>query len=145
VTGPFPSFETLCRDYSGDIPYRVILTELERRRSVKLTEKRTKVSIEDRKFRRAHPAELSNLIFAASIIAELSQSERILVRRKENIRAASAIQDSYVENAIACRVTELLDNLPQLFVGQKDARQNKNRVNIYTLVSKAERTRRTRS
>jgi hypothetical protein len=146
VSGPFPSFETLCRDHSGDIPYRVILGELERRSSVKLTEKRSWVSIsESWKPRNPRSAELANLAFAASIIGELSQSEKILVRRKERIRAASIIQDSYVENAVASRLTELLDNLPQLFVSREQARQNTSRVNIYTLVSKSDRVRKARS
>ena len=146
VTGPFPSFETLCRDYSGDIPYRVILTELERRRRVKLKRKRIWISItKSADSRIAHHRELSNLVFAASIIGALSQSEGILVKRQDKIRASNAIQDSYVENSIAGRVTGLLDNLPQLFVARGKSRQSKNRVTIFTLVSRAERTRKLRS
>jgi hypothetical protein len=146
VTGAFPSFESLCRDHSGDIPYRVILTELERRSSIKLNKSRTVVSIaENRKPHNSHPPELSNLIFAASIIGELTHNDGILVKRKERIRASNTIQDSYVENAIASRVTALLDNLPQLFISPQKSRQNTNRVNIYTLVSRIERVRKPRS
>lgn len=146
VTGPFPSFETLCRDYSGDIPYRVILTELERRRSVKLKKNRTWVAVASSSGARvASQRELSNLIFASSLIGELSHSEAVLVKRKEKISASTEIQDSYVENAIASRVTALLDNLPHLFETSNRARQNTNRVNIYTLVSRSERVRKSRS
>jgi hypothetical protein len=145
VTGVFPSFETLCRDHSGDIPYRVILTELERQSRVKLKKDRTWVSIgKDSKSKKAYKSELSNLVFAASIIGELSQSEGILVKRKERIRASNTIQDTYVENAIAGRVTALLDSLPQLFISRTPAKQNTNRVNIYTIVSRSERVRKPR-
>lgn len=146
VTGPFPSFESLCRDYSGDIPYRVILTELERKKRVKLKRNRMWISItKDADSRMARQSDLSSLVFAASMIGALSQSERILVKRQDKIRAPNAIQDSYVENSIASRVTGLLDNLPQLFVSPRRSRQSKNRVTVYTLVSRAERTRKLRS
>ncbi len=142
VTGSFPSFESLCRDFSGDIPYKAVLTELERRNSVKLTKNRTRVSIDDSsQHRNARERDLSHLIFAASMIGELSHSERILVKRKEKISASNAIQDSYVENAIAGRVTELLDNLPQMFTSRKKPKKNTGRVNVYTLVVRSERIR----
>jgi hypothetical protein len=146
ITGPSPSFESLCRDHSGDIPYRVILTELERKKRVKLSKKRTWVSIVGNARSQNLPQnELANLVFAASIIGELSQSEGVLVRRKEKIRASKTIQDSYVENAISSHVTALLDNLPHLFVSRNNSRDNTSRVNVYTLVSKSGRARNSRS
>jgi hypothetical protein len=141
VNGPFPSFETLCREFSGDIPYKVILTELERRANVKFRKKRSWVSVS--KANKSGPAkqrELSNLIFAASLIGEFSQSGSILVKRKEKIGAPLDIHSSYVENAIASRVTDLLDNLPQLFVSGKNARKSRACVNVYTLVSRSRPT-----
>jgi hypothetical protein len=79
--------------------------------------------------------DLSNLVFAASLIGEFSTSEKILLRRKERIRSSAEIQDSYVENAIASRVTELLDNLPELFVTNKNVPKSRKCVNVYTLVT----------
>jgi len=146
ITGPFPSFETLCRDYSGDIPYRVILTELERRKRVKLKRSRTWISvIKTSDSRTAQQRELSNLVFAASMLGALSQNEGVLIKRQDKIRASSAIQDAYVENSIANRVSALLDNLPQVFISRRKSRQNTNRVTIYTLVSRSERTKKRRS
>jgi len=145
ITGPFPSFETLCRDYSGDIPYKVILTELERRKNVRFTKNHTRVAFATASTaRNANQRELSNLMFAASMIADLAHNERVLVKRKEKISASVAIQDAYVENAISGRITDLLDNLPQLFVSRKSGRKNTNRLNVYTLVSKSERIRKSR-
>lgn len=146
VIGAFPSFETLCRDYSGDIPYRVILTELERKNRVKLKRNRTWISVaKNSDLRVSRQRELSNLIFAASLVGALSQGEGVLVKRQEKIRAPKAIQDSYVENSIASRVTALLDNLPQQFASRIKSRQNTSRVTIYTLVSRCERARKLRS
>jgi hypothetical protein len=145
VIGEFPSFETLCRDYSGDIPHKVILTELERRSAVKLLKHRTRVALAIAPApRNTTQRELSNLIFASSMLSDLSNNERVLVKRKEKITASVAIQDSYVENAISARVTDLLDNLPQLFVSRKGGRKNTARLNVYTLVSKSERIRKLR-
>jgi len=145
INGPFPSFETLCREFSGDIPYKVILTELERRSNVKFRKKRTWISISKTLTPSAsHHRELSNLVFAASLIGELSNSSGVLVRRKEKIGAPMDIPSSYVEKAIAGRISDLLDNLPQLFTPRKSSRKNRTCVNIYTLVSANRPTQKTR-
>jgi hypothetical protein len=143
LTGPYPSFQTLCRDFSGDIPYKVILTELERLNRVK--RKRTKISIVTLKARTKSQRDLTNLVFAASLLNDLCQSNKVLVRRKEKVSASVSIQDSYVENAIASRVTALLDNLPELFVSRTKPGTNSNRVTIYTVVSKCKRSKKLRS
>ena len=146
INGAFPSFETLCREFSGDIPYKVILTELERRSNVKFGRKKTWISVSKVANPRAsHQRELSNLAFAASLIGELSYGDGILVRRKERIGAPMDIPSSYVENAIAGRISDLLDNLPQLFVPRKSTRKNRTCVSIYTLVSANRPTRKVRS
>jgi len=146
INGSFPSFETLCREFSGDIPYKVILTELERRSNVKFGKKRTWVSVsKSPKTRASHQRELSNLVFAASLIGELSYGAGVLVRRKEKIGAPMDVPSSYVENAIAGRITGLLDNLSQMFVPRKSTRKNRTCVNIYTLVSANRPTKKARS
>jgi hypothetical protein len=114
----------------------VILKELEHRCRVKLEKKRTWVSaIRTSESRVGLHRDLSNLVFAASLIGEFSTSERVLLRRKERIRSSADIQDSYVENAIASRVTELLDYLPELFVANKNVPKSRKCVNVYTLVT----------
>lgn len=146
ITGPSPSFESLCRAYSGDIPYTVILSELERSRRIRLKRSRTWISVaKTPNVKSRYQRELSNLVFAASMIGDLSRSDGVLVKRVERIRALASIQDSYVEHAIASRITALLDNLPQLFVSKKVSRKNTNRVNVYTLVSRTKPIRKIRS
>jgi len=146
IQGPFPSFETLCREYSGDIPYRVILTELERRENLTFQKNRSWVSINrSPKHRAAQRDELKSLVFAASIIESLSHENAVLVRRKATVKAPNNIQDSYVEKAVAGRVEGLLESLPQLFVTRRNSRRNKARVDVFTLVSKNNSIRSSRS
>ena len=145
VNGPFPSFETLCREYSGDIPHKVILNELERRASVKLASKGSWVSVSSPSKRRlTHQRELSNLAFAASLIGEFAEDGRVLVRRREKVSAPMNVQNAYVEKAISGRVTDLLDNLPQLFMSKSSARKSRACVNVYTLISASKPSRKSR-
>lgn len=145
VNGPFPSFETLCREYSGDIPHKVILNELERRASVKLVSKGSWVSVSSPSKRRlTHQRELSNLAFAASLIGEFAEDGRVLVRRREKVSAPMNVQNAYVEKAISGRVTDLLDNLPQLFMSKSSARKSRACVNVYTLISASKPSRKSR-
>ena len=146
IHGPFPSFETLCRDYSGDIPYRVILSELERRASLTFQRKRSWVSISGSKGRRPEQlAELKNLRFAASLIGQLVRGDSVLVRRKDTVRAPSSIPSAYIEKAITTRVEGLLENLPQLFVSPRSSKKSEACVDIFTLVSKSNSPRSSRS
>lgn len=138
ICGKFASFEALCRRYSGDIPHKVILRELETRKLIRVNPKKASVSV-------ARPyghdvgrlREVNALVFAASIVDELVSKENILVKRKEYISASDKIPISYVETAIADRVTELLDNLPQLFVPKRRPRKGKRGVSIFALVSRS--------
>jgi hypothetical protein len=136
VTGPFPSFESLCREHSGDIPHKVILRELELRNRVRVLKRRSWVSVTQRRSGQSSvERDISNLTFAASLIGEFAASEKILLRRKERIRSSVEIQDSYFENAITSRVSEMLGNLPEMFVTGKGTPKSKKCVNVFTLVS----------
>ena len=146
VTGPFPSFETLCREFSGDIPHKVILYELERRASLKFKKRRSWVSASAASNLRTNSRrELSSLVFAASLIEEISHGEAVLVRRKQKVSAPHDLPNSYVENAIAGRVDDLLDALPQLFLTRRNAKKSRACVNVYALVSKSRPAQKTRS
>jgi hypothetical protein len=111
ILGRQPSFDALCKSHSGDIPYKVILDELERSQR-----------------------ELMALNFATTFLQDALQDELVLVRRKQKIASSSALSDSYVETAIATRLNDLLDQLPELFANRKSLKRNI--VNVFTLVSK---------
>jgi hypothetical protein len=135
VTGRAPSFYSLCRAFSGDIPHTVILDELVRHRRVFVAGDGAWVSLIDQRGQwKRNRQEQEALAFAAGFLRDaLSPSVR-LVRRKQRIFAANGISDTYIENAVAGRVTELLDQMPELFSGKK--RSTREIVNVYALVAR---------
>jgi hypothetical protein len=136
IRGQPPSFESLCRDYSGDIPYTVILDDLERRKRVVVSREGDKVSIaKSRNVNERPTRDHSALVFAAAFLRDALQQDLALVRRREKIGSSSSLSDAYVETAIASRLTDLLDQLPELFA--KRHVRKRNIVNVYTLVSRS--------
>jgi hypothetical protein len=135
ILGRQPSFDALCKSHSGDIPYKVILDELERRHYVLVSKRTNKVAIAKlRKGKGRSQRELMALNFATTFLQDALQDELVLVRRKQKIASSSALSDSYVETAIATRLNDLLDQLPELFANRKSLKRNI--VNVFTLVSK---------
>jgi len=135
IHGPFPSFETLCREYSGDIPYKVILSELELRSRLRFRDRKRLVlpnKSSDRQRERSD--EVSNLTFAASLFERLSSGNAVLLRRKDIVKAPTDIERTYVEKAIAGRIRSSLEDLPHLFVTRRGSRLSKECVDIYTVV-----------
>ena len=74
------------------------------------------------------------LTFAASFLRDALRPSARLVRRKQRISAAKDVSDAYIENAVAGRVTELLDQMPELFRGNKGS--TRDIVNVYALVAR---------
>jgi hypothetical protein len=142
VSGASPSFETLCKESSGDIPHKVILRELERRLLVQVSQDGNRVKI-----KRLIPGhvkqrqELSTLMFASLFLSELADSDNVLVRRMEHISAPSNISGSYVEKAITNRVTSLVDDLPRLFARKSRKVQKQTGLNVYAVVTRDRKKR----
>lgn len=138
INGKAASFEALCKRFSGDIPHKVILRELESRKLVQINARGTSVSVSRLAGRDGNRLrDVNALMFAVNLLEELASKDRILVKRKERISASDKIPVSYVEHAIADRVTELLDNLPQLFAPKKRQHKKAHCVNIFALVSRS--------
>jgi hypothetical protein len=138
ILGQPPSFDSLCKAHSGDIPYKVILDDLERRQCVVVSRKHNRVAISKSGARvEGASREHSALTFAVAFLREALQHNLVLVRRRERIASSSNLSDSYVETAIASRLTDLLDQLPELFV--KRGTRKRNIVNVFTLVSRSKR------
>jgi hypothetical protein len=136
ILGQPPSFDSLCKAHSGDIPFTVILDDLERRQSVVVSRKRNRVAIAKSRTRSERISrEHSALSFAAAFLREALQHKLVLVRRREKIASSSNLSDAYVESAIASRLTDLLDQLPELFA--KRGARKRNIVNVFTLVSRS--------
>jgi hypothetical protein len=142
ILGAAPSFESLCKQHSGDIPFRVILAELLQRKSVHLVRKGTSVGIS--KSGTARPGrqrDLNTLLYAASFLAELADPDRVLVRRKERVVVPASFSAAYVEQATAGKVSAFLDHLPMTFANSLRAERKRGSVNVFALVSRPKRSR----
>jgi hypothetical protein len=62
------------------------------------------------------------------------QENAVIVQRKEKIVAPASLPNEYVESAITSRLTEFLDQLPEMFDHKK--RPNKSALNVFTLVTR---------
>lgn len=136
ILGRPPSFDALCKAHSGDIPYTVILDELQRRQCVVVSRRSNRVAVAKSKnginrYLREH----AMLTFATALLQDALQDELVLVRRKQKIASSSDLSDAYVQTAIANRLTDLLDQLPDLFAKRNSPKRNI--VNVFTLVSKS--------
>jgi hypothetical protein len=134
ITGRAPSFYSLCKIYSGDIPHKVILDELERQDRVVVARRRGLVTV-CREKRRRNQSEYAALTFATMFLSDALRPDSVLVRRSEKIASSKNISDAYAEKAIAGRVTELLDQIPNVFVGNKKPKRNL--VNVFALVARS--------
>ena len=140
VVGPAPSFYSLCKAFSGDIPHKVILDELVRQHRVILTKDRKWVSIgKPRRGHYEHRQEQDALAFAAMFLTDALRPATAVVRRRARIETAVNVPDAYVENAVAGRVTELLDQMPQVFGGGKGRKRET--LSLYALLARRESKR----
>lgn len=135
IEGNAPSFDSLCKEFSGDIPRKVILDELERQQRINFTNRRQRVSIApDVGRRRKGQTEFAALSFAAAFLVDALKPASVVVRRRERITTAREFADTYVEHAIAGRLTELLDQMPGLYAGKR--RPRRHIINAYALVAR---------
>jgi len=142
ILGAAPSFESLCKQHSGDIPFRVILAELLQRKSVYLLQKGTSVGIsKSLTGRPGRQRDLNTLLYAASFLAELAEADRVLVRRKERVSVPANFSAAYVEEATAGKVSAFLDHLPMTFASSPRAKRNREGVIVFALVSRPKRNR----
>ena len=134
LTGRSPSFDSLCKAFSGDIPRKVILDELKRQRRISIKGGGKWVSIAHTPSREsaATQREQGALIFAAAMLAEALRHDAVVVRRRQRIVATRDFPDTYVEGAVADRLSELLDQMPHLFAGK--GRPSRHILNAFTLV-----------
>jgi hypothetical protein len=143
ITGAPPSFESLCKQFSGDIPHKVILDDLARRRMIKLVKHKGAVSLSTGKIPGTYsPRDLEALEYAAALLASLASSENVLVRRSETILASSEVSEVFAQQAIAERLNSVLDSLPSLFARRGRKARNRETAHIFALVSRPKPTTR---
>jgi hypothetical protein len=137
LEGQPPSFDALCRQFSGDIPRKVILDELVTRKRVTLSRGGRWISIAVSEAR--DPGRLRDkaaLSFAAGFLTDALSSGQVIVKRRDKIAASPGVSDIYVEKAFSSRLSELLDQSPRVFVGRRARKRHI--LTAYTLVSRTQ-------
>lgn len=116
LSGGYLSFETLCKEFSGDIPHKAIVTDLVARKMIRIggTSGNPVVSIVRRKSTRDSPT-LDTLLYAAKLIQAISNDKATLVRKSVRVGATKDLAPEYVEKTVANRVATLVDALPTAF------------------------------
>lgn len=135
INGRAPSFVALCHDHSGDIPYRVILDQLRRDGLVSVNNARTHVSPLSRKNGQANEPELDSLRFAAIFLKLALQSDAVILRRRQRVQTSSTVPSAYIEKAVASRVSELMEQVPNLFPRKKI--RGRDAIDVFALVARA--------
>lgn len=137
LVGSRDSFAELCRSHSGDIPPRVILSELERSGSVTVSADRNFVSVAKQKVStsQARSAKAS-INFAAQLLSAALSEDRVLVRRRQRVNAPSSIPSAYVESAISGRVNDLVELMPKLFPNGNGKGKKGGGVSLFALVAR---------
>jgi hypothetical protein len=113
MSGRAPSFETLCKDFSGDIPHKAIATELLARNLIRLKRigNAEYVSIV-RSIRPTNAQALDMLAYIAAFLDSVASSDRILVKRKQRVVSPENLSAAYFQNSIVARVSSFIDHLP---------------------------------
>jgi hypothetical protein len=133
IVGKPPSFDSLCKEFSGDIPRKVILDELQRQRSIVFSRSKQWVSVSPKSKRDSRaPREQAALSFAAALMSEALRVDAVVLKRRQRIVTTRDLPDSYVEGAVADRLSELLDQMPNLFA--TTGRPSRHILNAYTLI-----------
>jgi hypothetical protein len=140
IEGDPPSFRALCKQYSGDIPHKVILSELEKTGRVTVNKERTRVSVSKTTLRdkRLRSAEVT-LEFAAEFLSQALNEDSQVLMRKQKVQFSQSISPVYAERAMAGRVNELLDQAPFMFPRKRAGRASQ--MQLFALIARKRQTK----
>jgi hypothetical protein len=111
--GAAPSFESLCKEFSGDIPHKAIFTELLSRGLVRLTTIKGKTMIVATRNTGSRSNGYSDkLNFISSMARAIAVENLVLLRTKQFVPAAKEISTAYFEKSVASRVSTMISALP---------------------------------
>lgn len=137
IGGAAPSFESLCREHSGDIPYRVILDELTSRGFAKISAQHKLVTLtEIRGVGEERKNDLEALRYVAVFLTDAMKGDDVLVRRRIRISAPDTITDRYFEGSVSAQISNVVDGLPSLASPRARKSKRKAGINVYALVSR---------
>jgi hypothetical protein len=132
----FPlSFEALCKGYSGDIPPKAILAELERAELVRVDKQRNKVSYEKISSQTTLQADnFQKLAYAASLIKSISSGRMISAHTKQ-VASNRHLPASYIRDAVVSRVETMITDLPTLFPRKRGGVPRKGSLRVFAVIT----------
>ena len=137
LIGSVPSFESLCKQFSGDIPHTAILTELQARGLVRVANVRGRALVSVAKNVRSIGLEDNEkLAFVAALARAVSDDSKVLVRRSQFVPASRELPPAYVEKSVASRISTVIDALPVGKSGSKTETKKRAGLDVFAVVSR---------
>lgn len=137
VSGRYPSFESLCREHSGDIPHKAIIAELRSRGFVRFLKQRGQDYIAlNMKHRIVDTKSIDTLKFVAALFNAVVREDQVLVRQMQRVSMPQNLAPAYFESSIAERVSTLVEQLqidPNKSRGRKLEREG---LDVFAVVSR---------
>ena len=135
LSGSRDSFAELCRSHSGDIPPRVILSELQKWGSVAVSADGNFVSVTPQRSPTSQERNAkASIDFAAQLLSAALREDLLLVKRRQRVAVPSSIPIGYVESAISGRFNELVDQMPKLFPSGR--KRKAKGISVFALVTR---------
>jgi hypothetical protein len=137
VDGAAPSFKSLCKEFSGDIPHMAILTELLSSGLVRVRSLRgaTTVSVRRRSVTRS-VGNQAGLEFFSSLICAIADKDRVLLKSKQIAVAPAGISPEYFEKSVASRFSTIIDSLPTGRSRKKKGLERNRGVEVFAVVTR---------
>jgi hypothetical protein len=111
--GAAPSFESLCKEFSGDIPHTAVLTELVSRGRVRIATRRGEaVVVVVRSTSARSGGHADKLKFISSVARALAKEDRVLVKAQQFVPTSKEISAAYFEKSVASRISTMITALP---------------------------------
>jgi hypothetical protein len=137
MTGAAPSFQSLCKEFSGDIPHKAIATELVSRDLIRLRKIGKEICVYlVRSTARRQKKPHGTLSYIAALLQSIASPDRVLVRRKQRIYSPDQLSSAYFQNSIASRVASFVDELPIEPKTRRKQRRRKDALDVFAVVSR---------
>jgi hypothetical protein len=140
VSGRHPSFESLCKEHSGDIPHMAIVAELKSRGLVRVTRQRGQDYIAlNLRSRLTNSKSVDTLQFVAALFDSVVREDQVLVKQMQHVSVPRNLAPTYFENSVAERMSALVEQL------QIDPDQHRHRgtrrdgLDVFAVVSRRRR------
>jgi Family of unknown function (DUF6502) len=139
MSGAPPTFQSLCKEFSGDIPHKAIATELLQRGLVQVRTRGEGSSIRLIRSTAVKDAQLSDtLAFIAGFVHSLSTQDRVLLRKYQTVVSPQNLSASYFQNAVVARVASFVDGLPIEKRPRRGRMSRADALDVFAVVSKSQ-------